>query len=93
MILEHLKTELWLYESKVSYNTQKSLDCYGIQGKTLISEAVPESKDSIKPLWWNFWTSGEWLKILAGVIYCVTHLEVSLARHVVTLLANFRLPG
>lgn len=54
MILEHLKTELLLYESKVSYNTQKSLDCYGIQGKTLISEAVPESKDSIKPLWWNF---------------------------------------
>lgn len=39
IILERLKNELLLYESKVSYNAQKSLDCYSIQGQSLISEA------------------------------------------------------
>lgn len=39
--LEHLKTELLLYESKVSSNLQKSLDSYYIQGQAMISEPQP----------------------------------------------------
>lgn len=39
IILEHLKSQLLLYELKVSYNLQKSLDSYNTQGLSMTSEA------------------------------------------------------